>query len=147
MYKETFFVSHDGYWNARDLDGRISMKIIIVYFTLVTSSTTSDRYEDNKTKARFLLRIFLPCRIHLIPKWRLSQMIWVELHENEASRAKRRCLQNSFIGRDTLSCLRIAVLQSVKRRFTSKTGYRFLSTHLLDKESYFWSRSSLFEEI
>ena len=27
--------------------------------------------------------------IHLIPKWRLSQMIWVELHENEASRAKR----------------------------------------------------------
>ena len=31
--------------------------------------------------------------IHLIPKWRLSQMIWVELHENEASRAKRRCLQ------------------------------------------------------
>ena len=28
--------------------------------------------------------------IHLIPKWRLSQMIWVELHENEASRAKRR---------------------------------------------------------
>ena len=57
MYKETFFVSHDGYWNARDLDGRISTKIIIVYFTLVTSSTTSDRYEDNKTKARFLLRI------------------------------------------------------------------------------------------
>ena len=31
--------------------------------------------------------------IHLIPKWRLPQMIWVELHENEASRAKRRCLQ------------------------------------------------------
>ena len=31
--------------------------------------------------------------IHLIPKWRLSQMIWVELHENEVSRAKRRCLQ------------------------------------------------------
>ena len=31
--------------------------------------------------------------IDLIPKWRLSQMIWVELHENEASRAKRRCLQ------------------------------------------------------
>ena len=31
--------------------------------------------------------------IHLIPKWWLSQMIWVELHENEASRAKLRCLQ------------------------------------------------------
>ena len=31
--------------------------------------------------------------IHLIPKWQLSQMIWVELHENEASRAKLRCLQ------------------------------------------------------
>ena len=24
---------------------------------------------------------------HLIPKWRLSETIWVELHENEASRA------------------------------------------------------------
>ena len=63
--------------------------------------------------------------IHLIPKWRLSLMSWVELHENEASRAKRRCLQkkiNAFKGRDTLSCLRIAVFQSVKRRSTSKTG-------------------------
>ena len=25
--------------------------------------------------------------IHLIPKWRRPRMIWVELHENEASRA------------------------------------------------------------
>ena len=29
---------------------------------------------------------------------------------------------NAFIGRETLSCLRIAVFQSVNRRFTSKTG-------------------------
>ena len=28
----------------------------------------------------------------------------------------------AFIGRDTLSRLRIAVFQSVKRKFTSKTG-------------------------
>ena len=39
------------------------------------------------------LKIMNQCNIHLIPKWRLSQMIWVELHENEASRAKRQCLQ------------------------------------------------------
>ena len=37
-----------------------------------------------------------------------AQMIWVELRENEASSAKRRCLQNAFIGRDPQSCLRIA---------------------------------------
>ena len=92
-------------------------------------------------------------------------MSWVELHENEASRAKRRCLQMLLstlfmsvkmylswrtkhrkfsplgakhhflllfcppvrlqfgsIGRDTLSCLRIAVFQSITKRFTSKTG-------------------------
>ena len=39
--------------------------------------------------------------------------------------------------RDRLPCLRIAVFQSVKRRFTSKTGYRFLSTHFLMKKSYY----------
>ena len=27
------------------------------------------------------------CIIHLIPKWRRPMMVWVELHENEASRA------------------------------------------------------------
>ena len=27
------------------------------------------------------------CTIHLIPKWRRPRMVWVELHENEASRA------------------------------------------------------------
>ena len=64
-------------------------------------------------------RVFSEMRkaIHLIPKWRLSQTIWVELHENEVSRAKRR-----FIGRETLLCLGIAVFQSINRRFTSKTG-------------------------
>ena len=34
-------------------------------------------------------RVQLSCyfRIHLIPKWRRPRMVWVELHENEASRA------------------------------------------------------------
>ena len=44
---------------------------------------------------------------------------------------------NVSVGRDKLLCLRIAVFQSVKRRFTSKTGKTFLSTHFLKKESYF----------
>ena len=31
--------------------------------------------------------ISLDKRIHLIPKWRRPRMVWVEVHENEASRA------------------------------------------------------------
>ena len=44
----------------------------------------------------YISQILIILAIHLIPKWRLSQMSWVELHENEASRAKRRCLQMLF---------------------------------------------------
>ena len=39
------------------------------------------------TVVELLLFIMVDATIHLIPKWRRPRMVWVELHENEASRA------------------------------------------------------------
>lgn len=74
-----------------------ALKIISFYQLLVGVWRKLDRSNAKEKylqiKDHYMREIFIQRKIHLIPKWRLSQMIRVELHENKASRAKRRCLQ------------------------------------------------------
>ena len=61
--------------------------------------------------------------IHLIPKWRRPRMVWVELHENEASRATEYNTPNGVLSRQ--SCVWSFVFYGGRHswQFTQRTRY------------------------
>ena len=77
---------------------------------------------------------FVSAAIHLIPKWRRPRIVWVELHENEASRATEQ--KNSLRQRCVLSSSGPSFLKEDDIRGSSLHGRA--ANPLKNSELKFW---------